>query len=158
MRTKALINPLLVWFMSLACISVAAAQAGGVAVVVNGLNPVTKLNSRELRKIFAGEKHAWSSGIPIKVFVRSPGTRERVVLLKLLGMTESDYKEYWIAQVFRGEAQAEPLALPSNGMQREAVVTYPGAIALVNTQDVKTGMKVVSVEGRFPGDAGYPLN
>src|ERR1700681_1065830 len=106
MRTKALINPLLIWLMSLACIPVAAAQTGGVAVVVNSKNPVTKLNSTELRKIFAGERHSWSGGIPIKLFVRPPGTRERGVLLRLLGMTESDYKQYWVTQVFRGEAQA----------------------------------------------------
>jgi hypothetical protein len=73
-------------------------------------------------------------------------------------MTEGEYKKYWTLQVFRGEAQAEPSTLPSNGMQREAVVTYPGAVALVNLQDVKTGMKVLKVEGRMPGEAGYSLN
>jgi hypothetical protein len=43
-------------------------------------------------------------------------------------------------------------------MQREAVVAYPGAIALVDAQDIKPGMKVVRVEGCMPGDDGYPLH
>jgi ABC-type phosphate transport system substrate-binding protein len=148
---------LLICLSSLACLRVAAAQAGDVAVVVNDRNPVTKMSKTELRKIFAGEERSWSAGVPIRIFVRAPGTHERAALLKLLDMTEGEYKQYWIAQVFRGEAQTEPIALPSNGMQREAVVAYPGAVALVELQDVKAGMKVLRVEGRMPGEAGYAL-
>jgi hypothetical protein len=72
-------------------------------------------------------------------------------------MSESEYKQYWIAQVFRGEAQAEPVALFSNGMQKEAIGALPGAIALVMVGDVKTGMKVIKVDGLMPGATGYPL-
>jgi len=129
-----------------------------VAVVVNDKNPVTNVTTAQLRKLFAGEKHAWPGGLPVKLFVRAPGAYERVVLLKLLDMSESEYKRYWTAQVFRGDAQAEPIALFSNGMQKEALIAFPGAVALVNFQDVKGGMKVVKVDGRLPGEAAYPLN
>jgi ABC-type phosphate transport system substrate-binding protein len=125
--------------------------------VVNDRNPVTTLSNAELRTIFAGEKHYWSAGLPIKIFVRGPGTREREALLKLLGMTESEYKRYWTTQVLRGEAQAEPMALPSIGMQREAVGAYLGAVTLVNFEDIKAGMKVLKLEGRKPGETGYAL-
>jgi hypothetical protein len=43
-------------------------------------------------------------------------------------------------------------------MQKEAVTVYPGAVALLNFQDVKRGMRVVRVNGHTPGEAGYPLN
>jgi ABC-type phosphate transport system substrate-binding protein len=138
--------------------SSASGQTGAVAVVVNEKNPVNNLRTPELRKLFAGEKHAWSGGQPVKLFVRAAGAYERVVLLKLLGMSETEYKQYWTAQVFRGEAPAEPVALFSNGMQKEAVAIYPGALALVTFQDVKPGMKVVRVDGHMPGEAGYPFN
>jgi ABC-type phosphate transport system substrate-binding protein len=136
----------------------AFAQVGAVAVVVNPKNPVRDLSSHELRRLFAGEKHFWAGGLPVKLFIRAPGAHERVVLLKLLDMSEIEYKHYWTAQVFRGEAQAEPIALFSNGMQKEALTAFPGAIAFVNLQDVKPGMKVVRVDGHVPGDAGYPLH
>jgi len=42
--------------------------------------------------------------------------------------------------------------------QKEAVTIYSGAVALVNFQDVKPGMKVVRVDGHMPGEAGYPFN
>jgi ABC-type phosphate transport system substrate-binding protein len=158
MRTKTLLMTLVICFTSVVCIRVATAQTGDVAVVVNDHNPVTKMSRVELRKIFAGEERSWSAGLPIRIFVRAPGTDERIALLKLLGMTEGAYKQYWTLQVFRGEAQTEPFTLPSNGMQREALIAYPGAVALVSFQDVKAGMKVLRIEGRRPGEAGYSLN
>jgi hypothetical protein len=158
MRTKLLFIPLLFWLTSFVCAPVALAQSGAVAIVVNEENPVTNLSRIELRRIFAGQKHSWPSGVPIKLFVRAPGAHERTALLKLLAMTESEYKGYWTAQVFRGEAQAEPLALFSNGMQKEAVTAFPGAVVLMDTQDVKPGMKVVKMDGHMPSEAGYPLN
>ncbi|HXP44979.1 MAG TPA: hypothetical protein VN833_32330 [Candidatus Acidoferrales bacterium] len=157
MRTKLIVGWVAIFLLGLAGFSQAAAQTGSVAVVVNEKNPVNNLSTPELRKLFAGERHAWAGGLPVKIFVRAPGANERVVMLKLLGMSESEYKRYWAGQVYRGEAQAEPVGLFSNGMQREAVVIYPGALALVNVQDVKLGMKVVKVNGHMPADAGYPF-
>jgi hypothetical protein len=155
MRTRLLFIPLLFWLGSFVC---APAAFGQIAIVVNEHNPVTNLSRIELRRIFAGEKHSWPGGVPIKIFVRALGARERTALLKLLGMTESEYTKYWTAQVFRGEAQAEPLALFSNGMQKEAVTAFPGGVVLMDTRDVKPGMKVVKMDGHMPGDDGYSLN
>ena len=157
MQTKLIVGWIAIFLAGLAGFSSAAAQTGSVAVVVNEKNPVKNLSTPELRKLFAGEKHDWAGGLPVKLFVRAPGAYERVVLLKLLGMSESEYKRYWAGQVYRGEAQAEPVGLFSNGMQREAVVLYPGALALVNVQDVKLGMKVVKVNGHMPTETGYPF-
>jgi phosphate transport system substrate-binding protein len=134
------------------------AQSGGdVAVVVNEKNSVSNVSYEQLRKIFAGERRAWPGGVPVKLIVRAPGSAERIALLKLLGMSEGEYKQYWTAQIFRGEAQSEPPALFSNGMQKEALSVFPGAVALVSARDVKQGMKVVRVDGHAPGEPGYPL-
>ena len=157
MQTKLIVGWIVIFLAGLAGLSSAAAQTGRVAVVVNEKNPVNNLSAPELRKLFAGEKRAWAGGLPVKIFVRAPGANERVVMLKLLGMSESEYKRYWAGQVYRGEAQAEPVGLFSNGMQREAVVLYPGAVALVNVEDVKLGMKVVKVNGHMPAETGYPF-
>ena len=157
MHTKLIVGWVAIFLASLAGLSSSAAQTERVAVVVNEKNPVNNLSAAELRKLLAGEKHAWAGGLPVRIFVRAPGANERVVMLKLLGMSESEYKGYWAGQVYRGEAQAEPVGLFSNGMQREAVVLYPGAVALVNVQDVKLGMKVVKVNGHMPAEAGYPF-
>lgn len=111
----------------------------------------------ELRKIFSGEKRTWPDGSRIKLFARAPGTLERTALLKLLGKSESEYKQYWTGKVYQGEAEAEPMTLPSNGMQREALTAYGGAIALVDSADVKPGMKALKIDGKLPEDPNYPL-
>jgi len=157
MHTKLTIVLVASWLAGLAGIASAAAQTDDVAVVVSEKNHIANLTKPELRRIFAGEKRSWAGGQPIRLFVRAPGAHERAVLLKLLDMSESEYKKYWAAQVFRGEAQAEPVALFSNGMQKEALTTFPGAIALVNFQDVKPGMKIVKVDGHSPTEREYPL-
>ena len=136
----------------------AVAQDQDVAVVVNENNRVSTITLAELRKVFAGERRSWAVGVPIKLVVRPPGTHEHMALLKLLGLSESEYKQYWIAQVFRGEADSEPMSLPSVGMQMEALTVFAGAITLVSEQDVKPGMKVIKVNDHMPGEAGYPLH
>ncbi|HUJ94062.1 MAG TPA: substrate-binding domain-containing protein [Terriglobales bacterium] len=147
-----------VWFSMRLLGQSPPANNDDVAIVVNEKNSVNELSMPDLRKILAGERHNWPGGQPVKLVVRAPGTHERLVLLRVLHMSESEYKQYWISQVFRGEAQAEPVVLPSNGMQKEALASFPGGIALVEARDVKTPMKVLKIDGYLPGQPGYPLH
>lgn len=148
----------------LSLVSPPAAKAQGqvldVAVIVNPNNPVDNLTSSDLRKLFLGDKHVWPNKAPVKLLVGSPGSHDRMVMLKLVGMSDSEYKQFWTAQIVRGEADAEPLMLPSFGMVKEAATVYPGAIAMVEAHNVKPGMfiKVVKVDGHLPGEPGYPLH
>lgn len=135
-----------------------AANDDDVAVVVNPDNPVDSITSTELRKIFAGEKRSWNSNLPVFLLVRAPQTHEREILLtRILKMTESEYKQYWVKKIYSGEVLREPLTLFSNGMQLEAVRAEKGGIALIDFQDIRPGVKVVKIDGRLPGTAGYPL-
>lgn len=134
------------------------AQEGQFAVVVNSKSNVTNVPLTELRKIFLGERRFWPGNRPVKLVVRPPGSREHTVMLKLLGMTESEYKQYWTQQVFRGEAQAEPMTVSTGSMQVEIIRHAAGAIALMDARDLKPGMKVVTVDNRSPGDKDYPLH
>ncbi len=158
MATKRMEILLFTWLAAVAFTVPAVAQNPDMAVVVSDRNRVTTITPAELRRVFAGERRSWAVGLPIKLIVRSAGTSERTALLKLLGMSESEYKQYWISQIFRGEADTEPLDLPSLGMQIEALSVFPGAITLVTAQHIKPGMKVIKVNGHMPGEAGYPLH
>jgi len=145
--------------IGLAAFSLAtSAQNGDVAVVVNPNNPVTGVSLVDLRKIFAGEKHSWPGGLPIRLVVRTPGCHERLALLRLLGMSEGEYKQYRTGQLLRAEAPSEPVEVFSNGFQKEAIKALPGAIALMDSQDAKAGVKVIKLDGHLPGEAGYPLH
>jgi ABC-type phosphate transport system substrate-binding protein len=136
-----------------------AYEEDDVAVIVNPENPIGSMTSAELRKIFSGEKTSWNSNISVFLVVRAPRAREREILLsRILKMTEPEYKQYWVKKVYNGEVSREPLTLLSNGMQLEAVRAEKGAIALISLQDVHQGVKVIRVDGRMPGAAGYPLH
>lgn len=160
MRRKLVITVLLSWLVSYVLISVSAGQDADLAVVVNPKNSVSNVSSEDLRKILAGEKRSWPGGVPIKIIVRAAGCPERLVLLRILGMSESEYKRYWTGQVLRGEADSEPLTVFSFGMVKEATMVFPGAIGLVNAQNLKPGMnlKIIKVDGHMPGDTGYPVH
>ncbi|HTA50051.1 MAG TPA: hypothetical protein VK930_11400 [Verrucomicrobiae bacterium] len=158
MRIKSITSLLLLGLAVFSLDPPGTAQAEGVAVIVNSGNPATNLSLGDLRKMFAGTKRSWPGGQAVKLITRGAGCPERAALLRLLAMSESEYKRYWTAQVFRGEADAEPLVVPSVGMQREALAVFSGAITLVNAPDVKPGMKVIKVDNLLPGAAGYAVH
>lgn len=135
------------------------AQSSDIAVVVNSSNSVTNISLADLRKMLSGDRRNWPGGAPVKLIVRQSGSRERAMMLRLLGISEGDYKQYWTAKVFRGDADAEPSVVPSFGMTKEAVKLFSGAIALADSQEIKPGMeiKVIKVDGHMPGEQGYPL-
>jgi len=160
MPMRAITVPLLVCMMWFAVTVRAAAPSNDIAVLVNPDNSISNITSADLRKVFSGQKRSWPGGARIRLIVRPVGSHERDVLLHLLRMSESEYKQYWTAQVYRGEADSEPLVLPSFGMVLEATRAFPGAIAFVEARDIKAGMylKVIKVDGLMPGDSGYPLH
>ena len=130
----------------------------GVAVVVNADTPVDNLSLAEVRKIFLGDRQYWTANIPVVLLMRAPVARERDVVLKTIyQMSESRFKQYWIAKIFRAESASAPKVVYSNDMANELVAAIPGAIAFIDSRDVKPGTKVVRVDGLLPGDAGYPL-
>ena len=146
----------------LGCVLIAAltspAQSQNIAVVVSPNNPLSNLPIADLRKAFMGDRKSWPNGSAIKLLTRSPGTPERAALLRLMGMSETEYKRNWTAKIYRGEAESEPVTLPSNGMQKEALAVYPGGIAFVAAPDVKLGMKILKVNGKLPDEEGYPIH
>ena len=157
MTRKKLNSLLALAVLVLGSTSLAMAQRE-MAVVVSPKNSQSGVSMAELRKLVAGEKRYWQDGSAVKIFTRSSGTTEHDAMLKLLGMSETEYKQYWRTRVYQGEAEAEPASLPSNGMQREALQAYAGGIALVDSADIKPGMKVLKIDGKMPGENGYPVH
>src|ERR1700687_4286009 len=80
-----------------------------VAVVVHTDTPISNLSMSAVRKVFLGERQYWSTNIPVVLLSRAPVARERDVVLKIIyQMSESQFKQYWIAKILRAEAGAFP--------------------------------------------------
>jgi len=129
-----------------------------VAVVVHPDTPVSNLSLADVRKVFLGDRQYWSTNVPVVLLIRAPVARERDVVLKIIyQMSESQFKQHWIAKIFRAEAATAPKVVYSNDMANQLVTAIPGAIAFIDAKDVKPGSKVLRVDGHLPGEPGYPL-
>lgn len=134
------------------------ATAQAVAIVAHPDTSVEDLSFLELRKIFLGEQQFWGDGRRIILLVRAPVARERdVVLNRIYQMEEAEFRQYWIAKVFRAEISSGPKIVYSTDMTRQLVAALPGAVAFVAALDVTPEMKVLRINGKRPGDPGYSL-
>ena len=129
-----------------------------IAVVVHPETPVSDLTLAEVRQVLLGERQYWNAKMPVVLLIRAPVAREREVVLKVIyQMSEAQFKQYWVAKIFRAEAASPPKIVYSNDMQYELVTGIPGAIAFVDARNVRPGVKVLRVDGHLPGDKEYPL-
>ena len=96
--------------------------------------------------------------MPVVLLVRAPVAKERQVVLKTIyQMSESQFKQFWVAKIFRSEAVSAPKIVYSSDMTNQLVSAVPGSIAFMEAKAVGPGLKVVKIDGRLPGEAGYPL-
>jgi len=134
------------------------ARGADIAVVVNADTPVTDLSLAEVRKVLLGERQYWNSKLPVVLLIRAPAARERDVVLRVIyQMSEAQFKQYWVAKIFRAEAAAPPRIVYSNDMQFELLAALAGSIAFVDSRNMRAGVKVLRVDGHLPGEKDYPL-
>ena len=136
-----------------------AQPVGDVAVVVHPEVPVDNLSFAEVRKLLLGDRQFWAPNLRVTLLIRAPAAREREVVLKTVyQMTEAQFRQYWIAKVFRADVPAGPKIVYSNEMATELVQLLPGSIAFVSAAQVPSTLKILRVDGRLPGEKGYPLH
>jgi hypothetical protein len=152
--------------LTLASAGVAAVQLCGqdlkhttdIAVVVNTENNLGDIKLSMLRKIILGDQTTWGNHVSINLIVRQEGTPEQDTMLRALAqMNQAQFRQFWVAKVFRGEAASEPLTVPSSWLASEFVATHRGAMAFVRGTDLREDLKVLKVDGLLPGAAGYAL-
>jgi hypothetical protein len=130
-----------------------------MVVIVNPETPVENLSFAEVRRVFLGERQYWNAETPVVLIVRAPVAPERkVVLEQIYKMTESQFKQYWIARIFRAEATSTPKMVYSNQTINELVANIRGAISLVRAEDATPGVRKIKIDGLLPGEANYPLH
>ena len=143
-------------------VSALAAQTGraeAVAIVVHTQFLSNDLSFDELKSIFLAEQQHWRQDRSrITLLVRAAIAPERdVVLPEIYGMTEARYRPDWIAKMFRSEVASGPKIVFSTDMLRDLVTVIPGAIGFVPASEVGPDLKVIRIDGKLPGDEGYPL-
>jgi ABC-type phosphate transport system substrate-binding protein len=142
-------------FVALAPVG-AHTQGADIAVVVHPDVPIDNLTVAELRRILLGDREFWTAGVRVSLFLRAPVARERDVAIKdICQMNEAQFRQHWIAKVFRADTRSGPRIVYSGQMAVEQVSRTPGAITFVESSAVVKGVKVVKIDGRSPGQSGY---
>lgn len=129
-----------------------------IAIVVHKGMGIEDLSLDELRSIFLADQQFWSDRTRITLLVRAPQSDERdFVLNRIYQMTEPQFRQYWIAKMFRSEVPRGPKIVFSTDMTVELVVAIPGSISFIRADEVSDTIQVVRIDGKLPSDAGYPL-
>lgn len=136
----------------------AEAPREAIAIVVHPQSRVDELSFAQLRQVFLGDQQYWPDRTRVTLLVRAPVAYERdVVLDKIYNMSEAQFRQYWIAKIFRAEVTSGPKIVYSNEMVRELISSLSGAISFIRAADAGSDMKVLRIDGRLPGEPGYPL-
>ena len=133
-------------------------ENGGIAIVVHKDTEVDDVSLADLRNIFLANKQFWTDRSRIISLVRAPQSDERdYVLNRIYQMDEAEFRQYWIAKMFRAEVPRGPKVVFSTDMTLDLVVAIPGSISFMRADQVTDSVKIISVDGKFPTDEGYPL-
>lgn len=135
-----------------------ATQRSAVAVIANREVPENDVTFGELRRIFLADRQFWTSELRITLIVPGWRSKERETLLsRIYERDEAQYRHYWIAKVFTTEAVRAPKAVSSREVAASLVTRIRGAVTLVDAARIPPGVKVLTVDGKRPGEDGYPL-
>ena len=80
-----------------------------------------------------------------------------VLLAKVYETTAPGLRKFWIGKAFRGEIPAAPSVVPTSEAAGTRVNGEAGAFSVVRADQVPEGVRVVTIDGKRPGEAGYPL-
>jgi hypothetical protein len=134
---------------------------GGLAVVVNKANPVDSVSVAQLRKMILGDSRTWQDKKNVVLVARDPSSKVfQCVLSVIVKQSVGDYRRYVMNAEFRGE---EPLAIQvadSDSSAGAMVSGSAGGLAVVEANSLAAiggAVKVVHIEGKAPGQPGYPL-
>ena len=129
-----------------------------LVIIVNKGNPVENLSIEELRKHFRMDLERWPDGRKNTVLMLPPSSPERDAVLKLVyDSNESGFKKHFLLGAYAGKIHSEPKELANSTNMRKFIFNVPGAIGYVRASQVDDTVKVLKIDGRLPGDAGYGL-
>jgi hypothetical protein len=136
-----------------------ADTSSDVAIAVHPDVPIDNLTLSDLRHIVLGDREFWHGNVRVTLLIRAPVAHEREVVLKTVcQMSEAQFRQHWIAKVFRADTAIAPKIVYSADMAESLVSQTPGALTFVDVPSGNRNLKFVRIDGKLPGEPGYPLH
>ncbi len=145
-----------------ACVGLhAQCVPGGLTIVVPKNNPTDGLSMAQLRKLVLGDVHTWPDKSNVTLIsTDQESTIFKCLLSTVVRMSLPEYKKYLLSAEFRGDEALRSKTVDTGVTALKTVATFTGAIAVVDTGSVGAlagTVKVLSINGKKPGEPGYPL-
>jgi ABC-type phosphate transport system substrate-binding protein len=151
-----------VLFIFAACAGLhAQCVPGGLAVVVPRNNPTDGLSMAQLRKLVLGDVHTWPDKSNVTLVATDPDSPVfKCLLSAVVRMSSQEYRKYIMSAEFRGDEPLRAKTVDSSPTAVKVVSGFTGAITVVEANSLAAlagSVKVLSINGKKPGEAGYPL-
>jgi hypothetical protein len=140
----------------------AHAQCKHLAIVVNKGNTTENLTVSQLRRLLIGDVRTWPDNKPVTIVAPPPQSQIfHCLLTEVARMSESEYKRHLANVEFRGE-QPLQLRIFDRTTEAEKIVSgSTGSLAILEAESATAALgssvRILSVNGKHPGDPGYPL-
>lgn len=135
-------------------LGLARAAEAPLVVIVGASSPLTDISRSSLRRAFLAEPTVMA-GVKLLPLNQNPGTPDRARFDGvILDLTPEAMSRFWIDQRIRGQG-SPPRAIPSVPVLCKVVAQLPGAISYVRATEVPAGVKVLTIDSKKPGTAGY---
>lgn len=146
--------------LTLICIYTRMCEAETIAIIVNQENGASELSFKELVSIFKAEKQHWDKDNTGRIYLtmRESGSKEKEAAMKLIyRMSEGELKKFWIGKIYRGEVADFPKVFESDISMKKFVLKVKNAIGIISSANTDDTIKVLSIDGKLPGEDGYKL-
>ena len=131
-------------------------EADTIVVIVHKDNPLTNVSAALLQKIYLGKVTIFPNGE--RIVLGEMATWSEAFYRILLNKTPMTIRKYWIGVVFSGGVATPPVELKKSEEIKEFIENNPGAIIFSTTSMVDSTMKILTIDGKNPGEPGYLLN
>ena len=136
-------------------------SAPALAAVVHKSCGLDNVSTTDLRKMLLGDLRIWQDSRPI-VLIEQPDESvvQQRMLRVLLRTDPAGYKRQLLAIQFQGNELPIIKILSADDNAIKFVWNLPGAIAVVDATTAAANsarVKVLRIDGKVPGEPGYPL-
>jgi hypothetical protein len=137
-----------------------AAHAGDVAIIVHPSNTQPDMTLLDLTRLFRLDQQHWKAGGKGKVdLVLQAGAsaKQDIVLARVFRMKADELKPFWLGKIFRGELTVAPRTFASDLSVKQYVAGHALAVSYIDSALLDDTVKPLRIDGKLPGEAGYPL-
>ena len=100
-----------------------------------------------------------SDGTKVVILMQDGGRPERdAALHAIFKMSEGEYNKYFLQATFTGAVAAAPKVLANSRTVLKTISETPGGLGYVKADEADDSVKVLKIDGKSPGEAGYPLS